>query len=113
MDRIGQVAQLLGIKTHVIRYWEREFPHLRPSKNTSGQRIYSPEKVKEIQRIHRLLHVEGFTIAGAKKYLQAHEQGEEREGALIPKEMEGSLLRIQEEIQQFLEELEEKFSPPC
>lgn len=67
--RIGQVAELLGLPTHVLRYWEREFPQLNPTRAPSGQRIYRRADVETAFLIRRLLHEEGFTIAGAKKRL--------------------------------------------
>jgi DNA-binding transcriptional MerR regulator len=67
--RIGEVADLVGVEPHVLRYWEREFRTVRPSKSAKGQRVYSRRDVESLLRVRDLLYREGFTIAGAKKRL--------------------------------------------
>jgi len=67
--RIGEVAELVGVEPHVLRYWEREFRTIRPSKSAKGQRVYSRRDVENLMRVRELLYKEGFTIAGAKKKL--------------------------------------------
>jgi DNA-binding transcriptional MerR regulator len=67
--KIGEVARLIGVKPHVLRYWESEFPTLRPKKNPSGQRIYAKADVETIVEIRNLLYNERYTISGAKKML--------------------------------------------
>src|SRR5437588_77373 len=67
--RIGEVASLVGVEPHVLRYWEREFRSIRPSKSAKGQRVYSRRDVENLLRVRELLYAEGFTIAGAKKKL--------------------------------------------
>jgi len=69
--RIGEVASLAQVETHVLRYWETEFPALRPAKTPSGQRLYSEADVRTVLTIKRLLYEEGFTIAGARKQLES------------------------------------------
>src|SRR5215210_3631125 len=68
--RIGEVASLVGVEPHVLRYWEREFRSIRPSKSAKGQRVYSRRDVENLLRVRELLYAEGFTIAGAKKKMQ-------------------------------------------
>src|SRR5215813_3799414 len=68
--RIGEVAGLVGVEPHVLRYWEREFRSIRPTKSAKGQRVYSRRDVENLLRVRDLLYAEGFTIAGAKKKLQ-------------------------------------------
>jgi DNA-binding transcriptional MerR regulator len=68
--RIGEVAGLVGVEPHVLRYWEREFRSIRPTKSAKGQRVYSRRDVENLMRVRDLLYAEGFTIAGAKKKLQ-------------------------------------------
>jgi len=68
--RIGEVAGLVGVEPHVLRYWEREFRSIRPTKSAKGQRVYSRKDVENLLRVRDLLYREGFTIAGAKKKLQ-------------------------------------------
>ena len=66
---IGEVSTALGIKPHVLRYWEDQFPTLRPLKRAGGRRLYRPEDVALIERIDGLLSREGYTLKGAKAAL--------------------------------------------
>ncbi len=63
---IGEVAKALGIKQHVLRYWEEQFPMLRPLTRAGGRRYYRPEDIALVARIDQLLHREGYTIRGAR-----------------------------------------------
>ena|SRR5690349_11377320 len=72
--KIGEACKTLGIQPYVLRYWETEFPALAPSKSRSGQRVYSEKELEIIRRIKELLYDEGYTIAGAKKKLEAELQ---------------------------------------
>ena len=65
--KIGEVAQLLDVKTHVLRYWETEFSALQPVKSRSNQRLYRRKDVATALLIKDLLYRQGFTIAGARK----------------------------------------------
>ena len=67
---IGEVSQITELKQYVLRYWETEFPHLKPSKNSAGNRVYTPEDVENIKEIKKLLHEEKFTIKGARQHLK-------------------------------------------
>lgn len=67
--RIGEVSGLVGVEPHVLRYWEREFRSIRPTKSAKGQRVYSRRDVENLLRVRDLLYRDGFTIAGAKKKL--------------------------------------------
>jgi DNA-binding transcriptional MerR regulator len=69
---IGEMAEALGVRTHILRYWEEQFPMLKPLTRAGGRRLYRPEDVALLQRIHRLLHSEGYTIKGARKFLAAN-----------------------------------------
>jgi len=82
--RIGEVAGLVGVEPHVLRYWEREFRSIRPTKSAKGQRVYSRKDVGNFFRVRELLYRDGFTIAGAKKKLQ--KPGDEPELAAQPDE---------------------------
>src|SRR3989337_3941642 len=68
--RIGEVASLTHIEPYVLRYWETEFPVLRPGKSPHGQRLYRPADIETILTIKRLLYEDGFTIAGARKQIE-------------------------------------------
>jgi len=67
--RIGDVAKLLGVETYVLRFWETEFPQMRPNKSGTGQRLYRKRDVEMARKVQRLLHEQGYTIAGARKVL--------------------------------------------
>ena len=73
--KIGEVCEITETQPYVLRYWESEFPALAPAKNSSGQRIYRRRDIETILRIKQLLYEEGFTIAGAKKRLEAELTG--------------------------------------
>jgi DNA-binding transcriptional MerR regulator len=66
MRTIGEVAAALGIRQHVLRYWEEQFPMLRPLKRGGGRRYYRPEDVALVATIDRLVHHEGYTLRGAR-----------------------------------------------
>lgn len=67
--RIGEVSGLIGVESYVLRYWESEFAIIKPHKSGSGQRVYSRRDVETLNTIRHLLHVEKFSIKGAKKKL--------------------------------------------
>src|SRR5215510_9682923 len=73
--KIGEVCEITDTQPYVLRYWESEFPALAPAKNSSGQRIYRRRDIETVLRIKQLLYEEGFTIAGAKKRLEAELSG--------------------------------------
>ncbi|HTB75074.1 MAG TPA: MerR family transcriptional regulator [Polyangiaceae bacterium] len=107
--RIGEVAELVGVEPHVLRYWEREFRAIRPTKSAKGQRVYSRRDVENLMRVRELLYREGFTIAGAKKKLQRAGVEPRAAGDLDPREaakLREQLLTMRGEIEAFLEELE-------
>ena len=66
--RIGEASQIVGVEPHVLRYWESEFK-MRPQRSSSGQRMYRRKDIARFLRVRKLLHDEGFTIAGARKVL--------------------------------------------
>jgi len=107
--RIGEVADLVGVEPHVLRYWEREFRSIRPTKSAKGQRVYSRRDVENLMRVRELLYREGFTIAGAKKKLQRsglepHDAAEGRSAVEGGKTRE-QLVAMRAEIEAFLTEL--------
>ncbi len=68
--KIGEVAEIVGVKPYVLRYWETEFPEIAPSKSKSKQRLYKRKEVETILHIRDLLYKERFTIDGARKRLK-------------------------------------------
>lgn len=109
--RIGEVASIVGVEPHVLRYWETEFRSIRPQKSAKGQRIYSRRDVETLIKVKELLYAHRFTIAGAKRKL--------REGGIEPpppdeaassedvQRMRDALLEIRGEVVALLDELEQ------
>ena len=107
--RIGEVAELVGVEPHVLRYWEREFRSVRPTKSAKGQRVYSRRDVESLLRVRDLLYREGFTIAGARKKMQragadGESENEAPAGEASSKRRE-QLLAMRSEVEAFLAEL--------
>ena len=69
MLAIGELADRIGVPTHVLRYWETRFPQLKPLQRSGRRRYYRADDVALVERIHDLLHVRGFTVEGARKAL--------------------------------------------
>lgn len=70
---IGEMAETLGVRTHILRYWEEQFPMLKPLTRAGGRRLYRPEDVALLHMIHRLLYSEGYTVKGARRFLTVGE----------------------------------------
>jgi DNA-binding transcriptional MerR regulator len=68
---IGEVAKMFEVNTSLIRFWEKEFPSVKPKKNKKGNRLFSPKNVLELQRIYVLVKEDGHTLEGAKKALKS------------------------------------------
>ena len=67
---IGEISEKTGLKQYVLRYWETEFSHIKPSKNRAGNRVYKETDYNNIKELKELLHNKKFTIKGAKQYLK-------------------------------------------
>ncbi len=108
--RIGEVADIVGVKPHVLRYWESEFTCLRPMKTRGSHRQYRRRDVELAMRIKQLLHDEGYTIQGARKRMR--ELGEDRVSAPAPPkasrevQLRAELLGLREELTQLLATLD-------
>jgi DNA-binding transcriptional MerR regulator len=106
--RIGEVAHLVGVEPHVLRYWEQEFRSIRPTKSQRGQRVYTRRDVEHLRKIRELLYEQGFTIAGAKKALRAKgaEPREERDPVVLAgTRSREALVELRHEVEAFLREL--------
>lgn len=114
--RIGEVSEVVGVEPHVLRYWESEFPTVRPKKSSSGQRVYSRQDVDKLLRVKELLRNQGFSIAGARKRLREAPGPEEQlaiasapspapKDAAPKKSIRKQLLGLRREILQMLAEL--------
>ena len=80
---IGEVSKLCDVKPHVLRYWEQEFPQLKPVKRRGNRRYYQRHEVKLIRHIRRLLYAEGFTISGARTRLEQLEANKDAPAGVI------------------------------
>lgn len=80
--RIGDVSRLCRLPAYVLRFWETEFPQLRPTKSSTGQRMYRRRDVENVLVIKRLLYEEGFTIAGARQQLRAENKSSKEQPTL-------------------------------
>jgi DNA-binding transcriptional MerR regulator len=67
---ISEVAEMVGVVPYVLRFWEKEFPHIKPRKNRAGNRTYQAKDIQRITQIKRLLYEQGFTIEGARNFLK-------------------------------------------
>lgn len=79
----GEVERLLGVKAHVLRYWEKEFPMLQPRKDVFGRRSYSGRDVRVLLRLKHLLYVRRFTIEGAREQLMHELSGSDQDARAI------------------------------
>ena len=74
---IGEVSSLCGVKPHVLRYWEQEFPQLKPVKRRGNRRYYQRQDVLMIRQIRSLLYEQGFTIGGARQKMSGEDAKED------------------------------------
>jgi DNA-binding transcriptional MerR regulator len=101
--RIGEVSQLCRLPAYVLRFWETEFPQLKPIKSSTGQRMYRRKDVEAVLRIKKLLYEEGFTIAGARQQLRAESKTERNQTPLpFPVQSSADLKRIRHGLQEIL-----------
>ena len=70
--KIGEISDIAGVESHVLRYWESEFPFLKPRKNKTGQRVYTRKDMEIVLQIKTLLYKEKYTIAGVRKKFGSH-----------------------------------------
>ncbi len=90
---IGDVEKLTGIKSHILRYWEKEIPLLRPKKNNFGRRIFSSRDLRVVMRLKHLLYVRRFTIQGAREQL-IHEMSEHQDIRACIDEIRSDLIDV-------------------
>jgi len=106
--KIGEVAKFVGVKPHVIRYWETEFPSLTPKKNPSGQRIYVRADIEAIVEIKNLLYNERYTISGAKLMLARQKEGASDLSPELELARAQALASLKEQVVEMLMLLEQK-----
>jgi DNA-binding transcriptional MerR regulator len=101
--RIGEVSELCHLPAYVLRFWETEFPQLKPVKSNTGQRMYRRKDVEAVLRIKKLLYEEGFTIAGARQQLRSDLKTEKNQAPLpFPIQSVSDLRRIRHGLQEIL-----------
>jgi DNA-binding transcriptional MerR regulator len=101
--RIGEIAQLCHLPAYVLRFWETEFPQLKPVKSSTGQRMYRHKDVENVLRIKRLLYEEGFTIAGARQQLRTESKVDKKQAPLpFPERTASDLKHIRQGLREIL-----------
>jgi DNA-binding transcriptional MerR regulator len=101
--RIGEVARLCRLPAYVLRFWETEFPQLKPVKSSTGQRMYRHKDVESVLRIKKLLYEEGFTIAGARQHLRAEIKGDKKQPPLpFPARSTSELKHVRQGLREIL-----------
>ncbi len=101
--RIGEVATLCHLPTYVLRFWESEFPQLKPVKSSTGQRMYRKRDVESVLRIKQLLYQQGFTISGARQQLRAETKTDKSQAAIpFPSQPAPELQHIRQGLREIL-----------
>jgi DNA-binding transcriptional MerR regulator len=114
--KIGDVASICGVAPSVLRFWETQFPQLKPNKSGTGQRLYRKRDVELALEIKRRVHEEGFTLAGARQAMAAqpikrshqHKSAEVWQGTLLstqPEQRSAVLTEVRSELRQLLMQL--------
>ena len=94
--KIGEVSRLTGLPSHVLRFWESEFPRIRPRRTATGQRSYTRKDIERILEIKHLLYERKYTIAGARNYIRAREKCKPALDPELVQELKAELKRIRD-----------------
>ena len=101
--RIGEVATLCRLPAYVLRFWESEFPQLKPVKSSTGQRMYRRRDVESVLRIKQLLYEQGFTIVGARQQLRSEAKIDKGQSAIpFPTQSPAEMQRIRQGLREIL-----------
>jgi DNA-binding transcriptional MerR regulator len=101
--RIGEVARLCRLPAYVLRFWETEFPQLKPVKSSTGQRMYRRRDVESVVRIKQLLYEQGYTIAGARQHMREQHKIDKKQDPLpFPTHASTDLRPIRQGLQEIL-----------
>ena len=101
--RIGEVATLCHLPAYVLRFWESEFPQLKPVKSNTGQRMYRKRDVESVLRIKQLLYQQGFTISGARQQLRAESKTDKGQAAIpFPSQSASEIQHIRQGLREIL-----------
>ena len=93
---IKEVAEMLGVNESLLRYWEKEFPHLRPKVvSTNKVRQYTEKDIEQLKVIYNLVKVRGFKLAAARKYMNGNRQGAERSSDVL-----NTLISVRDELKE-------------
>jgi len=104
--RIGEVATLCRLPAYVLRFWESEFPQLKPVKSSTGQRMYRKRDVESVLRIKQLLYEQGFTIVGARQQLRSEAKIDKGQSAIpFPAQSPAEMQRIRQGLREILDML--------
>ncbi len=97
---IGEVARMFDVKTSLIRFWEKEFPILQPTKNDNGKRMFTKKDIENFQLIYHLVKEKGYTLQGAKDFLGQKQDAAERDMRVVStlKELREFLLNLRKEL---------------
>src|SRR6201981_3789485 len=102
--RIGEVATLCHLPAYVLRFWESEFPQLKPVKSSTGQRMYRKRDVESVLRIKQLLYEQGFTISGARQQLRAEIKSDKGQAAIpFPAQSSAEIQHIRQGLKEILD----------
>jgi DNA-binding transcriptional MerR regulator len=102
--RIGEVSKLCSLPAYVLRFWETEFPQLKPNKSNTGQRVYRRKDVENVVRVKKLLYEDGYTIQGARQLLKS-ESKRDRTQTTLPFAVTNPQGRELREVRQGLREV--------
>ena len=107
---ISEVSDMVGVKPHVLRYWETQFSMLRPKKNRAGNRMYRPDELTLLMRIKELLYDRRYTIAGARRTLldERRESPEQVELGFADAEKKVMLQEVRDELRKLITRLRER-----
>jgi len=101
--RIGEVATLCRLPAYVLRFWETEFPQLKPVKSSTGQRMYRKRDVESVLRIKQLLYEQGFTISGARQQLRSETKSDKTQATIpFPARSAAELQHIRQGLREIL-----------
>ena len=101
--RIGEVASLCRLPAYVLRFWETEFPQLKPVKSSTGQRMYRKRDVENVLHIKQLLYDQGFTISGARQQLRSETKSEKSQSTIpFPAQSAAEIRYIRQGLQEIL-----------
>jgi len=100
---ISEVSDMIGVKAHVLRYWETQFKMLRPKKGRGGARMYRKRDVESVVRIKQLLYEQGFTIAGARQQLRGESKSDKTQSAIpFPSHSSSEIQHIRQGLREIL-----------